>query len=40
VSGVVWDLSGVPATAFLPIGLIVLLLIGLAPKISVPRDAV
>jgi MFS transporter, CP family, cyanate transporter len=38
VSGLVWDLSGVPAAAFLPIGLIVLLLIGLAPKINVPRE--
>jgi CP family cyanate transporter-like MFS transporter len=40
VSGLAWDLSGMPATAFLPIGLITLLLIVLAPKISVPRDAV
>ncbi|PWT90801.1 MAG: MFS transporter [Proteobacteria bacterium] len=40
VSGLVWDLSGIPATAFLPLGLIALLLIGLAPKIKVPAAAV
>jgi MFS transporter, CP family, cyanate transporter len=38
VSGLAWDLTGVPVTAFLPIGLIGFLLVGLAPTINVPRD--
>jgi MFS transporter, CP family, cyanate transporter len=40
ISGLIWDLSGIPAMAFLPVGLIVLVLIGLAPKIKVPAAAV
>jgi CP family cyanate transporter-like MFS transporter len=38
VSGLGWDLSGVPAVAFVPIGLSALLLIGLAPTIRFSRD--
>jgi CP family cyanate transporter-like MFS transporter len=38
ISGLAWDLTGIPATAFLPIGLIAFLLVGFAPTISVPRD--
>lgn len=38
VSGVVWDLSGIPATAFVPIALCGLLLVMLAPAINhIPR---
>jgi hypothetical protein len=33
LSGLSWDASGVPALAFIPIGLCNLLLIGLAPTI-------
>jgi CP family cyanate transporter-like MFS transporter len=38
ISGLAWDLTGIPAMAFLPIGLIGLLLIGFAPTIHVPAD--
>jgi len=38
VSGLAWDLTGIPAMAFLPIGLIALLLVGFAPTIHVPDD--
>jgi CP family cyanate transporter-like MFS transporter len=37
VSGLAWDLSGVPATAFVPIGLSALLLAALAPTIDFSR---
>jgi CP family cyanate transporter-like MFS transporter len=38
ISGVVWDLSGIPAMAFLPIALCGLLLVILAPAINhIPR---
>ena len=40
VSGLGWDLSGIPAVAFAPIGLSALLLIGLAPTIRFKRDEV
>jgi hypothetical protein len=33
VSGLSWDASGIPAAAFVPIGLSNFLLIGLAPTI-------
>jgi MFS transporter, CP family, cyanate transporter len=38
LSGLAWDLTGIPAMAFLPIGLIGLLLIGFAPTIHVPDE--
>ena len=38
ISGLVWDFSGVPAVAFIPIGLIAVLVIVFAPTISVPTD--
>jgi MFS transporter, CP family, cyanate transporter len=38
ISGLAWDLTGIPAMAFLPIGLIGLLLVGLAPTIRVPDE--
>jgi len=38
ISGLAWDLTGLPVMAFVPIGLIALLLLGLAPGINVPRD--
>jgi MFS transporter, CP family, cyanate transporter len=38
ISGLAWDLTGIPAMAFLPIGLIGLLLIGFAPTIHVPDN--
>ncbi len=38
ISGLAWDLTGIPAMAFLPIGLIGLLLVGFAPTIHVPDD--
>ena len=38
ISGLAWDLTGIPAMAFLPIGLIGLLLIGFAPTIRVPDE--
>jgi MFS transporter, CP family, cyanate transporter len=38
ISGLAWDLTGIPAMAFLPIGLIGLLLVGLAPTIHVPDE--
>lgn len=37
LSGICWDLTGVPATAFVPIGLCAVLAIVLAPKIADPR---
>jgi MFS transporter, CP family, cyanate transporter len=37
VSGLGWDLTGIPAVAFAPIGLSALLLIGLAPTIRFKR---
>jgi CP family cyanate transporter-like MFS transporter len=40
VSGIGWDLSGIPAVAFAPIGLSALLLIGLAPTIKFKRAGV
>jgi len=40
LSGICWDLTGVPATAFIPIGLCAVLAITLAPKIVDPRRAV
>ena len=39
LSGLAWDLSGIPAVAFAPIGLCALLLLGLAPTISFKRGA-
>ena len=39
LSGFAWDASGWPAAAFIPIGLCNLLLIGLAPTISLARGA-
>jgi CP family cyanate transporter-like MFS transporter len=39
VSGLAWDASGVPAAAFIPIGLCNFLLIGLAPAIRAPLRA-
>lgn len=38
ISGLAWDLTGIPATAFIPIGLIAFVLVGFAPTINVPRD--
>ena len=38
ISGLVWDLTGTPAMAFVPIGLILFVLIGFAPSIHVPTD--
>jgi CP family cyanate transporter-like MFS transporter len=38
ISGLAWDLTGIPAMAFLPIGLIGFLLVGFAPTIHVPSD--
>src|SRR5262245_7476727 len=38
ISGLAWDLTGLPVMAFVPIGLIAFLLLGLAPGINVPRD--
>ncbi len=38
ISGLAWDLTGIPALAFIPIGLIVFLLVGFAPTIHVPSD--
>jgi CP family cyanate transporter-like MFS transporter len=40
VSGLAWDLTGIPATAFVPIGLMALLMIVLAPTINFERDRV
>jgi MFS transporter, CP family, cyanate transporter len=40
LSGIGWDLSGIPAVAFAPIGLSALLLLGLAPTNSFKRGAV
>jgi len=40
LSGICWDLTGVPATAFIPIGLCAVLAITLAPKIADPRTPV
>ncbi|HEY4773498.1 MAG TPA: MFS transporter [Xanthobacteraceae bacterium] len=37
LSGLAWDLTGVPATAFVPIGLCGVLLLALAPTIAPPR---
>jgi CP family cyanate transporter-like MFS transporter len=37
ISGVGWDLTGIPAVAFAPIGLAALLLIRLAPAIRFKR---
>jgi CP family cyanate transporter-like MFS transporter len=39
VSGLAWDLSAIPATAFVPIGLSALLLVALAPTIDFSRRA-
>jgi MFS transporter, CP family, cyanate transporter len=39
LSGLGWDLSGIPAIAFAPIGLCALLLLGLAPTNSFKRSA-
>jgi len=39
ISGVGWDLTGIPAVAFAPIGLAALLLIRLAPAIRFKREA-
>jgi CP family cyanate transporter-like MFS transporter len=38
ISGVGWDLTGIPAVAFAPIGLAALLLIRLAPTIRLKRE--
>ena len=37
VSGLLWDLTGIAATAFIPIGLCALLLMALSPSVR-PRD--
>ena len=37
LSGLAWDLTGMPATAFVPIGLCGVLLLALAPTIAPPR---
>ena len=39
ISGALWDLSGIPALAFLPIALCGILLIVLAPAINHVRRA-
>jgi MFS transporter, CP family, cyanate transporter len=39
LSGLGWDLTGIPAVAFVPIGLCALLLLGLAPTNSFERGA-
>ncbi len=42
LSGIAWDLSGLPVTAFVPMALMALLMIGLAPTLSLtsrPRGA-
>ncbi|HVG50888.1 MAG TPA: MFS transporter, partial [Xanthobacteraceae bacterium] len=40
LSGICWDLTGVPAAAFIPIGLCAIMAIILAPKITDPRVTV
>jgi CP family cyanate transporter-like MFS transporter len=40
LSGICWDLTGVPAAAFIPIGLCAIMAIILAPKITDPRAKV
>jgi CP family cyanate transporter-like MFS transporter len=39
LSGLSWDMSGIPALAFIPIGLCNFLLIGLASTIPIPSRA-
>ena len=39
ISGILWDLTGIAATAFLPIGLAGILLVFLAPAINHVRAA-
>ena len=40
LSGIAWDLTGLPATAFVPMALIALLTIGLAPTLGLTSSAI